>query len=395
MASGRIQALVSPSLIRWTRTTAGFDVPAAAKKLKVSAVTVEAWESGEKRPSLAQLRRMATLYKRPLAVFYLPLPPQGFTPLKDFRTLAGRERPGATPRLAIETRRAQQRREAAIELANAIGEEPFPFQLKVKVSDAPTQVASKLRDLLSVSLEDQFEWTDQYEALNAWKRAAERAGVLVFQTENLPLTEARGFSLAVFPLPVVVLNSKESPRGRVFTLMHELAHIALRASGVCDLHDDDRSALEIDRVEVMCNRVAGATLVPPDSIAPSLEQLRLLEERGWPDAQLREFADRYSISTDAALRSLVLAGRYPPAAYATRHAAFVRAWDSAKAKSGPVPYFRRALGWSGRHFARMAIAAYDDQRISSADLTEFLRVKMKQVEQIRSALRKEELAGTS
>lgn len=159
--------------------------------------------------------------------------------------------------------------------------------------------------------------------------------------------------------------------------MHELAHIALRASGVCDLHNDDRSSREIDRIEVMCNRVAGATLVPAASIGPTLEQLGLAEEREWLDAPLRAFADRYSISTEAALRSLVLAGRYPADAYADRHVAFVKAWDSNKQKSGPVPYFRRALGWSGRRFARMAIAPYDDQRISSADLTEFLRVKMK------------------
>jgi hypothetical protein len=43
----------------------------------------------------------------------------------------------------------------------------------------------------------------------------------------------------------------------------------------------------------------------------------------------------------------------------------------------------------------MALAAYDDQRISSADVTEYLRVKIKQVEQIRGALRKEDYAETA
>lgn len=392
MASGRTQALVAPSLIRWTRTTAGLDVDTAAKRLKVSANAVEAWEAGAKRPSLAQVRRMATLYKRPLAVFFLPEPPQGFTPLRDFRTIAGKGRPLETPRLALETRRAQQRREAALEIAQALGEELPAFGLTAVLTDDPASIGAGLREVLNVPLEEQFSWRDKYEALNAWKRAAERAGVLVCQTENLPLPEARGFSLATHPLPVVALNSKESPRGRVFTLMHELAHIVLRASGVCDLHDSFHPITEVDRVEIFCNRVAGATLIPASSLPPSLGHLGLSAEREWSDVPLRILADHYSVSTDAALRSLALSGRYSTSAYAARHAAFQNAWESEKTKSGPVPYYRRALGWSGRRFARMALEAYDEQRISSADLTEFLRVKMKQVEQIRTALRKEDRA---
>ena len=395
MSSGRLPAVVVPALVRWARTTAGLEVAAAAKKLKVSSAVVGAWEAGDKPPSLAQLRKMAALYKRPLAVFYLPEPPQGFTPLRDFRTLDGKRRTQETPRLAIETRRAHQRREAAIELAQALGEEPAHFTLATALGQDPAVVAGELRTLLDVSLTEQFEWTDQYVALNAWRRAVERAGVLVFQTESLPTSEARGFSLALFPLPVVALNSKESPRGRIFTLMHELAHIALRSSGVCDLHDDSASTTETDRVEVFCNRVAGALLVPSASLADSLAALDLAAEREWADAPLRRLADRYSISTDAALRALVLAGRYPADLYGSRHTAFVKAWDSDKPTGGPVPYFRRALGWSGRRFARMALSAYDEQRISSADLTEYLRVKMPQVEQIRTALRKEDLAESA
>jgi hypothetical protein len=135
--------------------------------------------------------------------------------------------------------------------------------------------------------------------------------------------------------------------------------------------------------------------MPSDSLADSLAALELTAEREWADASLRRLADRYSISTDAALRALVLAGRYPADLYSSRHTAFVKAWDSEKPKGGPVPYFRRALGWSGRRFARMALSAYDEQRISSADLTEYLRVKMPQVEQIRTALRKEDLAESA
>ena len=395
MSSGRSQALASPSLVRWSRATSGLDVAGAAKRLKVPSATVEAWESGEKRPSMAQLRRMAAVYKRPLAVFYLSEPPVDFTPLRDFRTIAGHEQTIDTPRLAFEIRRAHQRREAALELADVNGDGPVLFRVRSRLTDEPTAVAGRLRELLAISLDEQFAWSNQYECLNAWKGAAERVGVLVFQTESLPLEEARGFSLAQFPLPVIALNTKDSPRGRAFTLMHELAHIALRAGGVCDLHEIAHSNREIDRMEVFCNRVAGETLIPRASIAPSLETLGLAHEREWLDPALHAFAARYSVSMDAALRSLVQAGRFPMAAYIERHAEFLELSRSARPKAGRVPYFRRALSWAGRRFAHMALIAYDDQRISSADLTEFLHVKMKQVDQIRAALRSDEHPGSA
>lgn len=395
MASGRSPALVTPALVRWARTTAGFDVAVAAKKLKVATATLEAWEEGTKHPSLAQARRMVTLYKRPLAIFFLPEPPRGFTPLRDFRTISGLARPQESPRLAIETRRAHQRREAALELAASLGEPPRAFGLTAALSRDPRTVAADLRALLGVSLDVQFSWRGQYAALNGWKAAVEQAGALVFQTESLPLREARGFSLALFPLPVVALNSKDTVRGRIFTLMHELAHIVLRSSGVCDLHDHVGSTRDVDRVEVFCNRVAGAVLMPPSSVPASIAALDLDAERDWGEEPLRRLADLYGISTDATLRGLVLAGRFPAEGYAARHDAFVRAWERERPKPGRVPYFRRALGWAGRRFARLALSAYDEQRISSADLTEYLRVKMPQVEQIRSALRKEDLAESA
>ena len=57
----------------------------AADRLKIPADRLEAWEQGESRTSLPQVRRIAELYKRPLAVFYLPRPPAAEEPVHDFR----------------------------------------------------------------------------------------------------------------------------------------------------------------------------------------------------------------------------------------------------------------------------------------------------------------------
>ena len=68
----RVYASVKPAILEWARTSAGFTLDAAAAALKIDLASLVAWEAGsDDRPSVPQLRNMATLYKRPLAVFYL------------------------------------------------------------------------------------------------------------------------------------------------------------------------------------------------------------------------------------------------------------------------------------------------------------------------------------
>jgi hypothetical protein len=86
--SKRIKATINPALLIWARTTAGYELVGAAEALDLSQEKLEAWEGGEDQPSIHQLPKLAELYKRPLAVLYLPEPPQTFQPMHDFRRLA-------------------------------------------------------------------------------------------------------------------------------------------------------------------------------------------------------------------------------------------------------------------------------------------------------------------
>lgn len=80
-----VEALVKPELLVWGRDSAGFSVDMAAKKINVKPEKLASWESGEARPTFAQLIKLAQVYKRPVAVFYLPTPPKNVAVLHDFR----------------------------------------------------------------------------------------------------------------------------------------------------------------------------------------------------------------------------------------------------------------------------------------------------------------------
>lgn len=105
--------------------SAALTVEEAAKRLGQPPDRLAAWEPGEERLSVAQLRDAARVYKRPLAVFYLPEPPRDFQPLRDFRRLpdaeAGRCRRSFRTRSAGPTRRERRRSSCASWLTNRRG----------------------------------------------------------------------------------------------------------------------------------------------------------------------------------------------------------------------------------------------------------------------------------
>ena len=89
MASRSTEAVVDKRLLAWARESAGLSSEEAARKLQTKEENVAAWERGDDRPSMPQLRKMAIAYKRQLSDFYLPNPPEE-TPLPhDFRRLPG------------------------------------------------------------------------------------------------------------------------------------------------------------------------------------------------------------------------------------------------------------------------------------------------------------------
>src|SRR6476660_2732460 len=231
----RVEALAKPELLLWGRRAAGFDVETAAKKVSVSQERLESWEAGLANPTIKQLRTLANAYKRPIAAFFLPQAPRIPDPPRDFRRTLGHEAIVESPGLRIEVRKAVLRRKAALELLALEDKEPQRLGFTLRRDLQPETAGEQVRDLLGVQLKTQFQWQSQYDALNGWRDAIERIGVLVTQMQDVPPAEASGFSVAELPLPVIVANIKDSPRRRVFTLLHELVHILLREGGLCDL----------------------------------------------------------------------------------------------------------------------------------------------------------------
>ena len=385
----RVHALVEPQLLVWARENSGFSVEEAARKASVSAQRLSGWESGENSPTVKQLRKLAHIYNRPLAVFYLPQPPHEFQVPRDFRRLPGEVQEEKSPALLLAMRQAHERREIALELSDRLGEQQKEFSLPASLhgnQEYVEDLASQVRTNLEVSVKAQQDSRDGYGSLRYWRAIIERAGILVFQFRDVEPTEARGFSIAEEPFPVISLNMKDWANGRVFTLLHELCHILLHEGGLCNVEEEPERPSEERRVEVFCNHLAGAILVPREFLLKELtvNQSQTME---WTDYELKKLSRRFGVSREVILRRLLILGKTSKEFYSMKREAFNREYARlAQQKSGFALPPDIALNVAGPFFTEMVLNCYHGDFITLSEVSDCLAVRLKHLEAIESNL---------
>ena len=206
-------AEVSPEVLRWARETIGLELGTVSKRF----AKIDRWERGTDKPTVSQLERLSDLYKRPLATFFLPSPPTEAPLPKDFRVLPSGRPTSLTSkvRFAIRTARRTQRLYGV--LAHDLHEAHGVRLTKVSIDEDPEACAERTRRRVKITQSEQLSWRDEYAAWRAWRAAVEALGVLVLQLP-IPVSEARGFSLADGPVPTVVVSSSDAVTARIFTL---------------------------------------------------------------------------------------------------------------------------------------------------------------------------------
>ena len=268
---------INPKLLAWARETAGLSPEEAAAKLglkdtaKLTAAEklLEA-ESGARPVSQSVLEKAADTYRRPLIAFYLPQPPARADRGEDFRTVAGAASPREDALLDALIRdirgRQQLLREALLDDEDT---RPLPFVASSRIGDGAKAVAARIRATLGITTAAQKRARDADALFTLLRMAAEQAGIFVLLLGDLGSYHSdvseevfRGFALADDIAPFVVINDNDARTARSFTLLHELAHIWVGASGV----SGPLRGTPAHVVERFCNEVAGEFLLPPEAL---------------------------------------------------------------------------------------------------------------------------------
>jgi transcriptional regulator with XRE-family HTH domain len=257
-------APVTPSVLKWARESIGASLDPAVQRAAVSVERVAAWESGEAEPTVAKLRALAKLYQRPLAVFFLPQLPLDFDALRDFRKLprsggphVESSSPQGLPGERSSSRRSLPscRRRRASASSSRCRQRPSTT-IPMRSPSPPVRRSASASGNSSRGASPTTPST-------AGSRRSRASGASYFGRVTSRPRKCAASHSAAGPVPVIVVNALDWPRGQVFTLLHEFAHLMLREGGLSNLLEPDTGITR--RVEMFCNAVAGAIIMPAAS----------------------------------------------------------------------------------------------------------------------------------
>lgn len=385
----RQYALVNPDVLVWARESINMDVEEAARKVNVKPQRLREWERGDRRPTINQARKLSQVYRRPLAAFYLPQRPSslGFSVPHDYRRLPADQPRELSPELITELRRIEYLRDAAIRFAEYRPEEPREFVKSITYDESSRTVAGKVIEILELPMAGRLEWKNEYDALNGWKDAIEKQGVLVMHLNRVGVEEIRGIAIADDVFPLIAVNGKDHPNARIFTLIHEFIHLMLGATGLSNMRVARRARTPEQRTERFCNAVAGEVLVPREDLLSHDLVRNTTGPVEWSDEIIEELAGHFHVSREVVVRRMVIVNRATEDFYRRMRRQYSEERDSSRRPSGgPIPMPRRIIRAIGQPFARIAVSAYYREAISGSELSELLGARLKHLVGVESLL---------
>ena len=362
--------------------------------------TLESWEAGEDQPTVSAATELAKGYSMPMPLFYLKpellrenLP--DIYSITDFR--AGRDHRN-TPELIRYLRDVLISQQL---LSEVLDDDDVPDlswigKSKGKTSD---KIAEALLDRVwQKGLLDRVCQKDSPQTkLNKWiERVEERLGVAVLQPRPHPSHsighQISGLALEDDTVPIIVLNTKDIPERRLFTLLHEIAHLMVKEPGISKMNYESGKPIPPNqKIEALCNRVAAKALMP-----------KAIFDQNWKHEQTeKKEINKLSKLTGASLSACAIRAYNLDfineetmtelvAGYMKSYtdkmerdkANLERQIKEGKSSGGGPSEAQKARDRIGPGMTLKSLLAYDEGRLSARDLYDVFQVKLKHLTKI-------------
>jgi Zn-dependent peptidase ImmA (M78 family) len=370
-----IEALITPSVMRWARENAQYDIRLASLKIGRPEEDIIAWENGKKLPTLAQARKASKVYDRPLAFFYLPNPPEPEQKLEDYRKTDYGWHKSYSHELASLIQRLRWQQQWLREYLIEQGETPLYFIGSESINTPITKLANKIRSSLGVSYEEQSSKKDSRDALNYWIEKAENIRIYISREGKIDPEEARGIALSDQYDPFIYINAKDSYASRQFTLAHELVHLWLGKSGISNIIEIESKNRTIqENIEAFCNKTASLILIPEEAL---LQQWEERDKSYSIQLQVDFVAKKFNVSHESIARRLLNKSIINESDYMQIREEYIQLWrKSQEHRSGGGNYYKNQIYKNGIRFTRSVLEARYSGSISILEACRLLNVKV-------------------
>jgi Zn-dependent peptidase ImmA (M78 family)/DNA-binding XRE family transcriptional regulator len=377
----------NPAMLVWAREEIGYSLEQAAAALRVSVDTLNAAESGKKFLTLNQLRHAAKMYDCPYGYFYLSKPPhkKSFKPIPDFRVEP--DYIGVSDyRLNLEIKKSRDRRAVFLDLAADLEIEVKPFKLLRSSKDKNIGGGIRERlgitdsDILSLPLDKVYSY---------WKSKLENDGVLVYESQYIPdVTGVIGAAIFYETSPIILIKRGEkSNPWKLFTLLHEYAHLLKGKSAVNDKSAqivEDQSQGDVG-IEQVCNQLAAEILVPSEKVNISeYKNLDLIEKM---DHLSTTFKVTKTTAAVCLKRLKLISDSDLLHLFDLRHKAHLKAASiKGKNKSIAIPRENIMRLDMGRPFFNAVLSAYDRGVLDVFDASKILNLRVHKLDKLVGGL---------
>jgi Zn-dependent peptidase ImmA (M78 family) len=376
-----VEIQVNHNVLKWARETLALNKASAAKIISCTIERLDKLETGEKKPTLDELKKMASAYKRTIATLLLNKPPEEKPLPADRRSVDSKDIGKFNEKTIMAVRKARALCQSLIELKRDAGIAITKFGFRATMQQNPKLVAKTMRTKWGLADIQAIENNNDF--LDACIEMVESLGIAVFQ---LALTQdkLRGFALIDEAIPIIgIKRGGELPTAKVFTLFHEIGHILLNEGGLCDLSDNTKF-----EIEKWCNAFAAEMLVPAADLS-KMDVVLSRQKNGsliWPQKELILLSAHFHVGPLAVLRSLLELNLTTQEYYNNRHTAWSKPTFGRAKKPEGRNIAKETIKEKGRTYIMLAFKAYDQNRINLKDLSDFLGVKLSYIPKTRQQL---------
>lgn len=372
---------INPTIVKWARERSGYTLQEIAKSLNRDVTTISNWESGAAAPTYVQLEKLADKYKRPIAMFFFPEPPEE----PDFvgqLALRSSEIEQLDPGIRVLLRQARARQLSLMELNMKVN----PAEMKIfcdlhaQLGDSATELAQQARAYLGISVETQANWRSAKKALENWRESVETKGLFIFK-DAFRDDSVDGFCLVHEQFPVIYLNNSRSSVRQIFSLFHELAHLLLGENGIT------RGLNPVgEQIEIFCNQFAAEFLVPSSDLEARFN------DSLYDDTAIEELAGYYKVSRPVILLKLVNRGVFTSEDYRQKTAQWTEEYESrlggraGDESPGGGNYYNTHAMYLGYRFMKLAFSRYHQGQCSIEELADHLNIKVKNLPRLEDRL---------
>ena len=264
---------LNPDVMRWAVERSGISEEKISKAFK----KYPEWLDMSHTPTLKQLMDFTHMVHINLCDVYAPsIPDYGFQ-IADFRTTEGVGMVTPSPELYDTIELAKQRQDWMRDYFMAEGRAPISLVGTWKGADKTPGNAKRLAGQLHIFLGLDERWAfglkDSAEAVRVLRNAVESRGISVAingvvgdnSHRRLKVKEFRGFVLSDEVAPVIFINGQDAKGAQLFTIIHELCHLAFAETGVVNPANPEGDSYGFEAsMERFCDRVAAEFLVDSD-----------------------------------------------------------------------------------------------------------------------------------